>query len=262
MKKHFEKIISIALSGIALMFVVFLLIMIFNTDLAIEANNTMVHILFIVFASLFAVLAALSIWSAFNDHERVNQILLFKTQNGAKKASVSVIRKLAKTAVTPIASVKVGSVHVFVDETGEVYLKATVKIVPKKKDGAALAKASVILEQVNAALQLEFMDVLNLEFKEIELKLIKAKHYTAPDMNQINAKVDEQQLENGNTELATQANDAESNDPPIPAEAFQSEAVEETAIETQAADAFDWRVDIPASETAAEQTEELLEKEV
>jgi|GEM_PF-2787561 len=274
MKKHFDKVVSIALTAIALLFVVFLLIMIFDSEFAVDANNRVVQILFIVFASLFGVLATLSIISAFNDQERVNQILLFKTKYGAKKASISVIRKLAKTAVTPIDAVKIGHIHVYVDDNSNAYLRATVKIVPKKKNGAPEDKASVILEKVNAALQLEFIEVLNLEFKEVELKLIKTRHYAAPDIEKINQRATEQQalveaqreaekqLENQfnqYTETLT-AEKTENANPNPTAESITDTPTLEDNLNTQPTEkAEDWRFEPPTQSDITENAEQEVE---
>jgi hypothetical protein len=174
MKKNFEKMISISLTIMASIFVIFLLLIIFNSDIAAEANNGVVHALFGVFSVILLALCAIDIRSAFTTNERVNQILLFKTQDTSKKASVKVIRKLAREAVAQINGVKVGGIQLFVDDTNDVVLRATVKILGNHES------AKAVMEQMSDILRDEFNKVLGFSFKEIELKLVSFKEIKAP----------------------------------------------------------------------------------
>jgi hypothetical protein len=201
MKKNFEKFITISLAVVSAIFVVFLLVIIFNTDIAADADNSVVHALFFVFTAFFLILSSVNIYSAFANTEKVNQILLFKTRNTSKKASVGVVRKLAKQAVSAIQGIKVGHIHLFVDDNNDVTLKATAKIIADKNSEPV--KATVLLERATAAIQIEFLEILGLEFKEIELKLVSAKYNNPVDMDKINAlaqdSVAELEMENGVT---------------------------------------------------------------
>lgn len=178
MKRNFEKFITISLAVVSAIFVMFLLVMILSTDVAVEANNGVVQALFIVFTLFFLALSSLNIYSAFCSTEKVNQILLFKTKNSAKKASVGVVRKIAKKAVADIEGIKIGSIHLFVDSNNDVTFKAAVKV--RAAEGSEF-KAAILLERISDALETEFMEILGLEFKEVELKLVSAKYNNSPD---------------------------------------------------------------------------------
>ncbi|MCL2177411.1 MAG: hypothetical protein FWB72_05685 [Firmicutes bacterium] len=179
MKRNFERFITISLSVVSLIFVVFAMILIFNTDIAEEANNGVVQSLFGIFALFFVILTTLNILGSFSETDRVNQILLFKTKDSVRKASVSVIRKLAKQAVLNVEGAKVKHIHLFTDATNEVIMKASVKVASKKDEPCV--KATQVLEQVNAALVSKFLDELSFEFKEIELKLTSIKNNKKQD---------------------------------------------------------------------------------
>jgi len=172
MKKNFEKLISISLAVMSSIFVVFLLVMIFNTAAAEEANNKVVHALFGVFAAIFAILTAINIMSAFSEAEKVNQILLFKTKSREKKASVGLVRKLVKKAAKRLSGVKINHIHLYVDSTNEVIMKAAVRV---DLGVSGAQKAADVLDEVNKSIEDEFLNVLGFEFKMIELKLIAVK---------------------------------------------------------------------------------------
>jgi len=167
-----EKLITISLAVMSSIFVVFLLVMIFNTNAAEEANNKVVHALFGVFTLIFLVLTTMNIMSAFSETERINQILLFKTKNSEKRASVALVRKLAKQAAKTVEGAKISHLNLYADATNEVIVKAAVKVDTGDNDNI---KASDILDRVNTALVNEFMNVLGFEFKMIELKLTSIK---------------------------------------------------------------------------------------
>ncbi|MCL2375434.1 MAG: hypothetical protein FWC82_02800 [Firmicutes bacterium] len=190
MKKTLEKMITISLGVVSTIFVVFLLVLIKRPDTAEGANTPVVHALFIIFASIFAALTIFNILLSFNDSERVKQVLLFKTKNGAKKASLSVIRKLAKQTVKAVNGVNICHIHLFLDDNNDIVFKAAVKIKSIESGGNQAFNAALILEKVNAALELIFLEVLGLSFKEIELKLISAKTTRSPDSALVDKKAD------------------------------------------------------------------------
>jgi len=173
MHKSLEKCIGIALATVSTIFVVFLLVLITNTNVAVEADNSVVHALFIVLTLAFATLTAFNVYFAFSNMEKVNQVLLFKTKNTVQKASVGVIRKLAKKATADIEGIKINKINLFTDATGEVTFKAAIKV--KATKGEDDIKATELLEEVSTAIEKEILEVLGLQFKEIELKLIKYK---------------------------------------------------------------------------------------
>jgi len=219
MKKTLEKMITISLGVISTIFVVFLLVLITRPDTAEGANTPVVHALFIIFASIFAALTIFNILLSFKDSERVKQVLLFKTKNGAKKASLSVIRKLAKQAVKAVNGVNICHIHLFLDDNNDIIFKAAVKIKPIDSGGNEAFNAALILEKVNAALELIFLEVLGLSFKEIELKLIYAKTTRSPDSALVDKKADTamKSLEAQRAKLieAAKTRTGKTNEPPI-----------------------------------------------
>ncbi|MCL2630069.1 MAG: hypothetical protein FWD49_00930 [Firmicutes bacterium] len=167
MKKNFEKIVSIALGTMSLIFVVALLIFIFNTDAAIEANNSVVHALFVVFFVIFAALTALNIYSAFTDNDKVNQVLIFKSKGGKTEATVGVIGKLSKKAVTMAGGVKVGKPHLLVDDNFEVTMRIAIKLTDEKVEA--------VVPVIRESLEIAFAEELGLKFKAIDFKVTSMK---------------------------------------------------------------------------------------
>lgn len=164
--------VAISMAVMALIFVVFTLVLILNTDVAVEANNGVVHSLFGIFALIFIALVTVNVWSAFSEREKIKQILLFKTKDSILNASVGVIRKLAKKAVAGIEHAKIKHIHLFVDSNNEVIMKAAIKI---KADDEQEIKAGIVMDKVNKALTDEYKQALGFEFKTLELKLVSFK---------------------------------------------------------------------------------------
>jgi len=178
MKKLFERMTSITLGVMALIFIIFTLAMIFNTRVAEEANNGVVQALFGIFAFMFVALSAVNIWSAFSERDKIKQILLFKTKDSVNNASVSVIRKMAKKVVAGIECVKLRHINLFIDNNNEAIMKAAVKISATDKEGEL--QVAEILDKVYTALKNEYSSILGFEFKTIELKLTSIKEAKKP----------------------------------------------------------------------------------
>jgi len=195
MKRHIEKFITVSLAGVSLIFVVSLLALVFNQSLAYQTNNTIVQALFAVFGIVFLALTGYSIFSVFSEKNTANQVLLFNNGGGAKKASVSVIKRLAKQAVDTVVGASLTSVSIFVNENNEPTLKANLVIAPKKHSRMPLDSVSVIFEKVNSALEVTFDEILGLRFKDIELKLVSAKHYKSPSFYKKPTKIIEPKIQ-------------------------------------------------------------------
>ncbi|MDR3186675.1 MAG: hypothetical protein LBU04_07785 [Christensenellaceae bacterium] len=178
MKKILEKIVSITLAFIALLFVILMLVVMFKPEYAENMNNALVHVLMIIFAGIFGVLTAINIISAFSDAERINNILLFKGKDSATKASISVVKKIAKVSTAQIEGAKLRKATLYVDENNDVKMKVDLKI-----NDSDVEK---IISSVRANLITTFDEVLGFRFKSIDFSVINLKNETyTPDPDRI-----------------------------------------------------------------------------
>jgi len=189
MKKHLEKIIAITLAAVSLVFIITLLIVSFSEEAAAGVTNIVVQVLVLVFAAILVGGSAVNIYMSFVDKARVNRLLVSKSGKANAEVSIKCVRKIAKQAASAVRGANLKKIIVYESDKGEVTFRASLMIKAPKDDPEPLEKASVILEKVTAALELEFMDVFSLEFGSIKLKLVSADSYKAPTEQQINDRI-------------------------------------------------------------------------
>jgi hypothetical protein len=189
MKKVLEKVISIVLAAISLLFVIVLLVVMFNEDLASRLHEeTLARAFVIVFSIIFAVLTTTNILLAFKDNDKVNQILLFRTKESASRATISVVKRLAKKAALNIKGMpikkqtegkgtKLQHIVLTADANGDVTFTASVRCVTDKVEP--------LLEKVRAELVVTFGEVLGLNFKAIDLFAIAVKNDYKADKGKV-----------------------------------------------------------------------------
>jgi len=181
MKKTIEKIVTIALMLISLLFVITTLVVQFRPEYAADMSGSYVQVLLVVFAAMFAVLTAINIAGAFADSEKINNVLLFKSRESATKATITVVNKTAKQAVKQIEGATLKKVYLFVDENNDVKMRIDLKI--------ASATVEDVIIKVRAAVATTFEEVLGLNFASIDFKLVKVKNEYKPDGAKMDEKV-------------------------------------------------------------------------
>ncbi|MDR0751417.1 MAG: hypothetical protein LBF12_02330 [Christensenellaceae bacterium] len=168
MKKILEKIVSVTLAFISLLFVIMMLVVMFNPEYAQNMDNSLVNVLIIIFACIYAILSGINIARAFTDSEKINSILLFKGKDSATKASITVVKKTARGATAQIEGAKLKKAVLYVDENNDVRMKVDLKITDDDVDK--------IVNCVRANIITTFDEVLGFRFKAIDFNVTNLKN--------------------------------------------------------------------------------------
>lgn len=145
-----------------------MLVIMFKPEYANNMNNALVNVLIIIFACIYAVLTGINITRAFSDSERINNVLLFKGKDSATKASISVVKRIAKVATGQIEGAKLKKATLFVDENNDVRMKVDLKIIDKDIE--------MVVGSVKANLITTFDEVLAFRFKTIDFNVVNLKN--------------------------------------------------------------------------------------
>lgn len=183
MKKLLEKIVTLALAFVGLLFVVLMLVLMFKPEYAQNLNNQLVHVLVIIFSGVFGILTFLNIYSAFSDAEKINSVLLFKGKESATKATISVVKKTAGLAIKQVPGAKMKKVSLYVNENNDVKMKIDIK--------AETEDVEELVTRVRATVVSAFEEVLGLSFAAVDFRLVKVKNAFKPDQNKIDEKIAE-----------------------------------------------------------------------
>ncbi|HOB64543.1 MAG TPA: hypothetical protein PKH08_05275 [Clostridia bacterium] len=181
MRKILEKIVSIALTVIGLLFIALLLVVMFGAVGVDELDNQVVKALVIALTGVFVVLAAIMIAASFADNDKLNSILLFKDKESATKAAVTVVKSLVKKASKRVEQAKVTKVVLFGDENNNVRLVVYIKI--KGNDTEA------VINRVRAEIEATCDKVLEYRFAAIDFRITLVKADYKPSDSEIDAKV-------------------------------------------------------------------------
>lgn len=181
MKKLFEKIVSIATAIIGTLFMILLLVVMFQGMDIRQMDNQLVHALMITLAIVFTVLLGLSIYAAFLDTDKLSSIILFKDKESATKASMSVVKSTAKKAAKAVEGAKLTKVRLIADENGNVRLKVDLKVTTENVDDTVI--------NVRAQVEDAFEKIYGVKFHYIDINLVKVKNNFKSDQKDIDAKV-------------------------------------------------------------------------
>lgn len=182
MKKILEKVVSIAVLVVGLIFITLLLVVIFGSIEGEELNNQLVQVLVISLSVIFGVLGAIMIISAFNDGERLNSILIFKDKESATKAAVPVVKSLVKTASNRVEEAKVNKVVLLGDDNNNVKLVVYIKI---KSDDT-----EDVIKRVRAEIMATCYKVLEYQFSTVDFRITKVKSNYTPSQSEIDAQLE------------------------------------------------------------------------
>ena len=181
MKKLFEKIVSIATAIIGTLFMILLLVVMFQGIDMAQLDNQLVHALMITLAIVFAVLLGLSIYAAFMDTDKLSSIILFKDKESATKASMSVVKATAKKAAKQVEGAKLTKVRLIADENGNVRLKVDLKVTTENVDETVM--------RVRAQVEDSFEKIYGVHFHYIDINLVKVKNDFKSNQKDIDDKV-------------------------------------------------------------------------
>lgn len=168
MKKIFEKIVSITLLVVSMLFVALMLLVMFKPEYAESLNDKLVKVLIIVFTGFFVILSGLNIYGAFANNDKLSAVLLFKGKENATKATVRVVKKWVKKAAKQVEGAKVTKVLLFVNENNDVSMKATLKV-------ASAENVVNIVTRTKLAVKDAMFNVLGLQFSAIDFILSGVK---------------------------------------------------------------------------------------
>lgn len=181
-KKITEKIISIALCVVSLLFVLLLLITTFGHIKNADLDNKIVKALLISLTVVFGVLSGFSIAMSFRDTEKLSAVLIFKDKHSATKATVAVMKRTAVRVCKPIEEAKIRRVHIFADDVGNVKMKIDIKIYSDKTVD--------VTTKVKATLINTFEEVFGIEFSSIDFRIIKSKNEYLPNDADVEKRVE------------------------------------------------------------------------
>ncbi len=275
-KKITEKIISIALCVVSLLFVLLLLITTFGHIKNADLDNKIVKALLISLTVVFGILSGFSIAMSFRDTEKLSAVLIFKDKHSATKATVAVMKRTAVRVCKPIEEAKIRRVHIFADDVGNVKMKIDIKIYSDKTVD--------VTTKVKATLINTFEEVFGIEFSSIDFRIIKSKNEYLPNDADVEKRVEalkkeivmnkplpedmeEAKIEDLEaakaddaeeiTTIEVEADDAEEN---TAVEVEADDAEESTTVEVEADDAEEAEVQEEATEEESE-TKEDSDKE-
>lgn len=215
MKKVAEKIISITLGAISLLFVVLSLVAVFGAVQTADFDNKVVHALIIILTVVFATLTGINIYLSFLENDKLRAVMLRKDGGSSTKATVAAVKSTIRRAVKPESRGKVKKVQLIVDDNGTVRLRIEVKI---KADNT-----QEVIDKMRALIEETFRAVMNIEFQTIDFKIVNLKHGYRPDEKAVEARVAELKKQAEAVSIATAI---------VPlGEAVAAPAADETATE-------------------------------
>ena len=179
MKKVAEKIISITLGAISLLFVVLSLVAVFGAVQTADFDNKVVHALIIILTVVFATLTGINIYLSFLENDKLRAVMLRKDGGSSTKATVAAVKSTIRRAVKPESRGKVKKVQLLVDDNGTVRLRIEVKI---KADNT-----QEVIDKMRALIEETFRAVMNIEFQTIDFKIVNLKHGYRPDEKAVEA---------------------------------------------------------------------------
>lgn len=244
MKKILEKVVSIALVVVGLIFITLLLVVIFGSIQGEELNNKLVQVLIISLSIVFAVLGGIMILSSFNDSDRLNSILIFKDKESATKAAVPVVKSLVKTASRRIEEAKVNKVVLLGDDNNNVKLVVYIKITSNDTEE--------VIKRVRAEIMATCYKVLEYQFSSVDFRITKVKSDYQPTDSEIQAQLALLQREKQTLSTDEVAEDIKAIDEPESTEEVVEEVVE-TAEDVAVEDALKATEEVAVEEKSEKQ---------
>lgn len=182
MKKLLEKITSVALAVVSILFIALVWVVMFKPAIAADFDTSLVKAFVIILSSAFLILSGLNIYSSFVDNERLSDVLLFKDRESATKATVGVVKKTAKRVTKNMEEAKIRKVTLYSDASGNISMNVEIKV---KSD-----RTMDVITNVRALLIETFDEIFGIEFSAINFRVITSKNKFVPNDADVKAKVE------------------------------------------------------------------------
>lgn len=178
-KKLFDKVLSVASTLIALIFVVVLLVTIFGGIDVKDFQNTLVKGLFLAFAAIYLATSIGAMIYVFMDSDALKDVILNSENGSNTRSSSAVIKKIVKKSMAEVEGVKCQRIGLVSTEYG-VRLKVAIKIT-----GREIQQTSIYLK---CLLEDMFLKTLGYKFYSIDFKISSLKTDYVPKKEAIEDK--------------------------------------------------------------------------
>ena len=178
-KKLFDKVLSVASTLIALIFVVVLLVTIFGGIDVKDFQNTLVKGLFLAFAAIYLATSIGAMIYVFMDSDALKDVILNSENGSNTRSSSAVIKKIVKKSLAEVECVKCQRIGLVSTEYG-VRLKVAIKIT-----GREIQQTSIYLK---CLLEDMFLKTLGYKFYSIDFKISSLKTDYVPKKEAIEDK--------------------------------------------------------------------------
>ena len=178
-KKLFDKVLSVASTLIALIFVVVLLVTIFGGIDVKDFQNTLVKGLFLAFAAIYLATSIGAMIYVFMDSDALKDVILNSENGSNTRSSSAVIKKIVKKSMAEVEGVKCQRIGLVSTEYG-VRLKVAIKIT-----GREIQQTSIY---INCLLEDMFLKTLGYKFYSIDFKISSLKTDYVPKKEAIEDK--------------------------------------------------------------------------
>lgn len=178
-KKLFDKVLSVASTLIALIFVVVLLVTIFGGIDVKDFQNTLVKGLFLAFAAIYLATSIGAMIYVFMDSDALKDVILNSENGSNTRSSSAVIKKIVKKSMAEVEGVKCQRIGLVSTEYG-VRLKVAIKIT-----GREIQQTGIYLK---CLLEDMFLKTLGYKFYSIDFKISSLKTDYVPKKEAIEDK--------------------------------------------------------------------------
>ena len=178
-KKLFDKVLSVASTLIALIFVVVLLVTIFGGIDVKDFQNTLVKGLFLAFAAIYLATSIGAMIYVFMDSDALKDVILNSENGSNTRSSSAVIKKIVKKSMAEVEGVKCQRIGLVSTEYG-VRLKVAIKIT-----GREIQQTGIYLK---CLLKDMFLKTLGYKFYSIDFKISSLKTDYVPKKEAIEDK--------------------------------------------------------------------------
>ena len=178
-KKLFDKVLSVASTLIALIFVVILLVTIFGGIDVKDFENKLVKGLCVAFAVIYLATSIGAMIYVFVDSDALKDVILNSENGSNTRSSAAVIKKIVKKSMSDVEGVKCQKIGLVSTEYG-VRLKVAIKIT-----GRDIQQTSIYLK---CLLEDTFLKTLGYKFYSIDFKISSLKSDYVPKKEAIEAK--------------------------------------------------------------------------
>ncbi|MGN0796156.1 MAG: hypothetical protein ACI4MT_04290 [Christensenellales bacterium] len=201
-KKIFDKVLSVASMIIGVIFIIVLLVTIFNGFEPEVFNNDLVKGLFVALGVVYLAMSVGALIYTFSDNDAVREIVINSNKVSSTKLSAAVIKKMVRKNVKTVEGVKCQKISLILTEYG-VKLKLGIKI-----SSGNVQEKSVYLK---CLIEEAFYNALGYKFYAIDFKIssMKIEGVQADDELKNKAKKEYEELSTKPTEEPKEVEETE-----------------------------------------------------